>query len=338
MLCFRNLPRAATFLGLSLPFRSARAFSGSSMAAHPVPPQDFHLDRSIFNESLYSQLREFWFAGTPLDSSTPNFATAKRWFGIGSSPEEKLAFDQECRANFGHALLALSPERLTLPPYKSHEDDLVHAKGVAGPFIHEVQTANAEDGQRGAQTLLSLILLLDQMPRNIYRDAEGEHRCPCDGRTWLWCSTKRSLGLRLVYNHYDRLSWTLLRSSMAMTPNPSEHPSYAQKPMYLMWLILPLMHSEHLESHEMAMKFITATDARLEATGDQSLVEAWQNSRKSARQHKEIIDKYGRYPHRNECLGRTNTKDETEYLTTGETFGVKQSSSGAADTKGKDEL
>jgi uncharacterized protein (DUF924 family) len=31
--------------------------------------------------------------------------------------------------------------------------------------------------------------------------------------------------------------------------------------------------------------------------------------------HKEIIDRFGRYPHRNEILGRTSTPEEAEFLT-----------------------
>ena len=30
--------------------------------------------------------------------------------------------------------------------------------------------------------------------------------------------------------------------------------------------------------------------------------------------HKEIIDRFGRYPHRNKILGRETTKEETEFL------------------------
>lgn len=38
--------------------------------------------------------------------------------------------------------------------------------------------------------------------------------------------------------------------------------------------------------------------------------------------HKDIIDEFGRYPHRNQALGRESTKDETEYIETGgRTFG-----------------
>jgi uncharacterized protein (DUF924 family) len=34
-----------------------------------------------------------------------------------------------------------------------------------------------------------------------------------------------------------------------------------------------------------------------------------------AKKHKIIIDRFGRYPHRNEILGRTSTAEELEFLT-----------------------
>jgi uncharacterized protein (DUF924 family) len=37
--------------------------------------------------------------------------------------------------------------------------------------------------------------------------------------------------------------------------------------------------------------------------------------------HKEIIEKFGRFPHRNEVLGRESTPEEVEYLKEAERFG-----------------
>lgn len=41
--------------------------------------------------------------------------------------------------------------------------------------------------------------------------------------------------------------------------------------------------------------------------------------------HRDIIQRFGRYPHRNFILGRISTPDEIEYLESGaETFGVSK--------------
>jgi uncharacterized protein (DUF924 family) len=35
---------------------------------------------------------------------------------------------------------------------------------------------------------------------------------------------------------------------------------------------------------------------------------------KYAKQHKEIVDRFGRFPHRNKVLGRMSTQEEEEFL------------------------
>ena len=40
-----------------------------------------------------------------------------------------------------------------------------------------------------------------------------------------------------------------------------------------------------------------------------------------AKKHRDIIENFGRYPHRNEVLGRESTPEEIEYLRDAERFG-----------------
>jgi uncharacterized protein (DUF924 family) len=40
-------------------------------------------------------------------------------------------------------------------------------------------------------------------------------------------------------------------------------------------------------------------------------------SLESAREHRDIIARFGRFPHRNRALGRTSTPEEIAYLTAG---------------------
>lgn len=60
------------------------------------------------------------------------------------------------------------------------------------------------------------------------------------------------------------------------------------------------MHSESKEIHKEAVKLYS--EKGLEYNYDFEL------------RHKEIIDKFGRYPHRNEILGRKSTPEEIEFL------------------------
>lgn len=301
---YTHLFRRAVAIQLS--GASIRSFSTTSpfaAAAMTSPPQSFNLDRNIFNESLYSHLRDFWFSEVPKDARAPTFEMTKRWFALDKTQEEKEQFDKQCYGEFGHALEALRPDVLELPKFESYEKDIKDAETLSAPLLGAVKDAQARGEEAGSKTLLSLILLLDQMSRNIYRDPAG---------------------LQLVFRHYDRLAFTLLRSSMKLSPNPLEHESVQFRPVYEMWYFMPLMHSEHLPSHQLFLDLETKTLEELKRLGDENAIEHVQRNIDFEIKHQEPMKKFGRYPHRNEALGRKSTKEELEYLEGAETFGVKQ--------------
>ncbi|RDX35031.1 DUF924 domain-containing protein [Kangiella sp. HD9-110m-PIT-SAG06] len=66
------------------------------------------------------------------------------------------------------------------------------------------------------------------------------------------------------------------------------------------FLYMPYMHSESKLIHEQAVPLFKSLDS--DQGYDFEL------------KHKEIIDRFGRYPHRNEVLGRKSTDDELEFL------------------------
>ncbi len=67
------------------------------------------------------------------------------------------------------------------------------------------------------------------------------------------------------------------------------------------FLYMPFMHSESALIHEQAVPLF------------ESLNDASKLSFELA--HKRIIDRFGRYPHRNEILGRESSAEEIEFLT-----------------------
>jgi len=68
---------------------------------------------------------------------------------------------------------SIGPDKLLLPPFTTYEDDREKASIIAAPFLSELRpfTEAHKDDEMGTRTALSLILLLDQLPRNIYRTA-----------------------------------------------------------------------------------------------------------------------------------------------------------------------
>lgn len=72
-------------------------------------------------------------------------------------------------------------------------------------------------------------------------------------------------------------------------------------PIYRNFLYMPFMHSESLAIHEIAIKLFNNNNN-------------FQSALEYEEKHKIIIEKYGRYPHRNKILGRKSTKEELEFL------------------------
>jgi len=72
-------------------------------------------------------------------------------------------------------------------------------------------------------------------------------------------------------------------------------------PVQKSFLYMPFMHSESLPIHEVAVELFRANGIK--------------NNLKFEFKHKRIIEKFGRYPHRNELLGRESTVEEIEFLT-----------------------
>jgi uncharacterized protein (DUF924 family) len=72
------------------------------------------------------------------------------------------------------------------------------------------------------------------------------------------------------------------------------------EPVRRSFMYLPFMHSESIKIHEIA-------EDLYRQLGNQSNLE-WEIK------HKKIIEKFGRYPHRNEALGRISTKEELAFL------------------------
>jgi uncharacterized protein (DUF924 family) len=67
-----------------------------------------------------------------------------------------------------------------------------------------------------------------------------------------------------------------------------------------LFLYLPFEHQENADAQARSLELISAL-------GDPELT-------KYARAHKDIIDRFGRFPHRNAILGRISTAEEIEFL------------------------
>lgn len=122
---------------------------------------------------------------------------------------------------------------------------------------------------------LALLLLLDQIPRNIFRDSG--HAFATDG----------------LARHFARVALDAGHDA-------------AFEPALRAFFYLPLEHSESLADQDRSV-------ALFEALGDA-------NYRNYAIAHRDVIARFGRFPHRNAALGRETTPEEQAWLDAGGGF------------------
>jgi uncharacterized protein (DUF924 family) len=131
----------------------------------------------------------------------------------------------------------------------------------------------------GSRGRLALIVLLDQFTRNIHRGSARAFEN--DAKSLALAQEGLRLGIDEGFNA------------------PQRHALY-----------LPLMHSEKMELQRVSMeRYRNLRDGT--APEMYAEIAFWCTM---AERHCEIIERFGRYPHRNVTLGRTSTPEEIEFL------------------------
>lgn len=152
--------------------------------------------------------------------------------------------------------------------------------------LESLDRGEFESWRRSADSWLAYILLADQFPRNIFR---GE------ARAFAFDSFALSMAKRGIHDGLDR----------------------QLDPVKRVFAYLPLEHSEALHDQNLACAlFKTLSEVAPPESRD------WLGSSLAfAQGHREIILRFGRFPHRNAVLGRASTPDELRYLEEANRFG-----------------
>ena len=161
-----------------------------------------------------------------------------RWFGGGP------AFDAECRTRLLDAHFAAARREL-------------------GHWMDDADGA------------LALVLLLDQIPRNVFRGS---------GHAFATDPLARHCATRAIEAGFDARVDPALR----------------------FFFYMPFEHDEDMAGQERALQLFAAL-------GDANLLGY-------ARAHRDVIARFGRFPHRNAVLGRVNTPEEQAWLDAGGGF------------------
>ncbi len=144
--------------------------------------------------------------------------------------------------------------------------------GFASDHDTAVSGALAE-WENAPESALTLIMLLDQVPRHIFRSTP---------RVWTSDPLALQAANRALANGFDR----------------------DVPPAWRLFFYLPFEHSENLADQRRGLELILAIPPVPGRPGDGRMT----------RLHLEIIERFGRFPHRNAILGRASTPEELTFL------------------------
>lgn len=145
----------------------------------------------------------------------------------------------------------------------------VAVEAVLGDLSEAAKTGAFDNWTETPMGVLALIILLDQVPRNLCRGSAG------------------------AFAH-DAVAFGHAESAV-------ESGMYKQlSGVFRQFLLLPYQHAEDIGAQEKGVMLFD----------ELGLAEA----ASSARQHRDIVLKFGRFPHRNNVLGRASTPEELAFL------------------------
>lgn len=143
-----------------------------------------------------------------------------------------------------------------------------------GALVEAALRGELDAWQAEPDTALARLLLLDQFTRNAFRDTP---------RAFAGDAQALAGARDMVARGFDQ----------------------ALAPLQRGFVYLPFEHAEDLQAQEEGLRLFAALTAADPAQADS---EEW------ARKHHVIIERFGRFPHRNAVLGRPSTPEETEFL------------------------
>ena len=139
-----------------------------------------------------------------------------------------------------------------------------------GALVDQALKGELDEWSENEQGLLALILLHDQMTRNIYRDTPQ-----------AFAGDQQALALSLKGQE---------RGYLDSFDDPNQR----------LFLLMPMMHAEDLAIQEASLPlFEKYTNP---------------NSYEYAIKHRDIVARFGHFPHRSPILGRPMTKEEEDFL------------------------
>lgn len=161
-------------------------------------------------------------------------------------------------------------------------EDPVFDQEVLAEFAEDVEKASAgqlDHWAHSSRGRLALIILLDQFRRNIHRGTAEAY-------------AKDRMALKLCVE------------------GAMEKKDKGLSPIQRVFFYMPLQHAE---SRKVQAKSVAIYNRLADAVSP-TYAETFMTIAQFAELHRDIVERFGRFPHRNKVLNRKNTPEEEEYL------------------------
>jgi uncharacterized protein (DUF924 family) len=161
---------------------------------------------------------------------------------------------------------------------KSAANDQIVAERFAETLV-AAGRGELDDWAATPRGRLALIVVLDQFPHHIHRD---------HGQSFAYDALSLALAMEMIERGEDA------------------HVT----PIERVFVYLPLEHAESMAMQDRSVA-LYETLAHEAAAAERQLFDGFLDY---ARKHRDVVARFGRFPHRNELLGRPSTTEEIEFL------------------------
>jgi uncharacterized protein (DUF924 family) len=162
--------------------------------------------------------------------------------------------------------------------FKQSDETDQQIRETFGAFLPEAAATAWDIGSLAREEGIGLIVLFDQFPRNIFRTS---------GDAFAYDVKAREVTRSLIRSGIERFLWVERVS-----------------------LLLPFEHSEDVADQDYGVLLA----AQLAVGAPEALREFCRTQLDYAAKHRDIIRRFGRFPHRNAVLGRVSTPDEASFI------------------------
>ncbi|KAJ2508745.1 hypothetical protein H4217_008483 [Coemansia sp. RSA 1939] len=239
--------------------------------------------RPNLSATRFGRLARTWYSSSSSSSSSSTTTTPAS--GSPTKAESQALFDRINTFWFAesdrlHAANKPSFQRWWFEP--SAEIDTQISERFSADHAQVVETkAHVDHAKETAAGTLALMVLLDQMGRNMYRGS---------ARAFSGDAVARSLAMYMVRRKFHQELRLVKRA----------------------FVYMPLMHAEDIEAQDLSVQMYTELAEQL---GEVDKDDVRSNGFGGyAEMHRNAIRDFGRFPSRNAALGRESTPEELEWL------------------------